>query len=415
MKAHDVIHFDNDEPQQVSRIPYTGHPENRYVISRAAAPNSPGVYQNTDGHYVVRYDEDGTVGILTVQPNKWYHFQQIAFRLGRYISQLLTWSAEYKAVYLDHAQTQYDQHKECDDLITLAIGDENSQSGCAEISAPNIRHLAYDLHAVAPDLAEEAGLVFQSKDYDDTAEGQAIVREAEETGLPPRAPVEMTTRQAAKLLNMQVTQELNNNWESRFPENERIWDFAAHRIAAQPQKSDDGNTVFAKPAVQKFFSMRRFPEKSKAATQEDIEAQYESGMSRREERPGEIYRGGKMEPMFPFGETPYQENFLSWQMEQALKDGIITLIPRFQSPRPSRWTMPTFTLPRFKLVTLSPKPPPNPFDLPALPKSFDPVSQTEEEKRFEDIEARREEARKDRAQNPNKEQLDLENLLKGIA
>jgi hypothetical protein len=231
--------------------------------------------------------------------------------------------------YINHAQFQYDQHKECVDVISLIIENENRQHGKAQTSAPEIRHLAYDLHKIAPDLAQEAGLVFEAQGFNDTVQGRAILQNAKDTDTSPSEPVEMTPGEAAPILNMQTIQELNNNWESRFPENEKVWDFAHLRVERSGGLLENGEVSWTKSEVEPFFSVRRFPvccqsqatqeeirnsgvmmqEKEKVPTAEEMEERREEMMRRRNEKPKEIYRGSGCNLPFRLGRRSFKRGF----------------------------------------------------------------------------------------------------------
>jgi hypothetical protein len=77
------------------------------------------------------------------------------------------------------------------------------------------------------------------------------------------------------------------------------------------------------------------------------------------------------------------------------------IVPEFQTPPPSGWSLPTISLPRYTLKKCSPEPAPNPFTLPELPEDFEPLSRTEDEKRLSDIQKARNAARAARLRGEN--------------
>jgi len=66
----------------VSKIALSGHPESKYVVSRAAASSSRGVFYEEEGTQA-RYDAFGRAGLPIVQLNKFPYLLRLAFRLGR--------------------------------------------------------------------------------------------------------------------------------------------------------------------------------------------------------------------------------------------------------------------------------------------------------------------------------------------
>jgi len=303
---YDIPHY----PDQfvISRIPSTGHPENKYVLSRDSAEHSPGVStRESNGNYKleVQYDALGRKGPPIVQPNKFHYLQKLAFMLGRdmlYCTRLLAekvdrpphyclgkqWAALVQAEDMMKFIKSNDESRQCPSVDTIAR------------SSATLQSMAQDLHVIASDLAENAGFNF----------GGDIKT--------------ITEAEAAALLQMQIIEEANNNWESRFPENEHVWNFAGPRL--------DSEVV---PRLTQFFNMRRFPVCCQSSsTQTAIDQSglivQEKAVSvvqttpvahrRRSKKKTRHMKGQK--PYFPFGETPYQQAYLSFRMEQDLKDGM---------------------------------------------------------------------------------------------
>ncbi|KAG9234659.1 hypothetical protein BJ875DRAFT_423567, partial [Amylocarpus encephaloides] len=305
-----IIHFDQINPQQVSQLAMTGHPENKYVSSRASAPYSAGV------HTIHK-------GLVTIQANKWYHFQKLSFRLGRDLTRLLRDIADYNGTLTDRFTEQWDGMGEADDAMKELSKDDIlacrrkifHATPYAEPEA-GLVDIVEELHKIAPDLAKEAGITFRQP--------------------TDESPGGITEKEAAVLLQMQVLEEVNNNRDRLFPENEHVWDIAARDldeegITPYTLRLRNGGKTDRKPVPQ-FFNMRRFPlccqseetqralrsagpkilEKGNVKPREKTELEIQKEQSLRGEKPLEIYRGANAPPFFPFGETPFQERFLSW-------------------------------------------------------------------------------------------------------
>ncbi|KAF4627606.1 hypothetical protein G7Y89_g10551 [Cudoniella acicularis] len=372
MRQASRIHLDttmaNPDQPLISRIPFIGHPENKYVLSRDEAERSPGVCRGPDGHLEVQYNADGEVGPPIVQPNKFYHFQKLAFRLGRDISNLLRELASKGRSDREYLICQYSGI-----LTTVENMNTVTEEDCDQEDAPiiestktSLQELAVQLDKVAPELAEEAGITVDSN---------------------------MTDAEAAALVQMQIIEEANNNWESRFPENEHVWEFAAPRIESAQEEFRNHPLVGA-PRLKRFFNMRRFPpccqstetktaieasgpeiqEKPKPKTPKPTQTQSGIDAEMQLDRPIELHRGMNQAPFFPFGETPYQEAFLNFRMQNDLKD-----VPEFQPrPQPRRFFS--------RKPQQSQEDPVAPTGLPELPPGWKPTSITREEQRSRDIE-----------------------------
>ncbi|KAH8669549.1 hypothetical protein BGZ60DRAFT_564015 [Tricladium varicosporioides] len=314
------IHFEDDAEdvaqQLVARVPLTGHPENIYVLSREEASRSPGVYRGSENRLEVRYNVDGDVGAPILQPNKFYHFLKIAFRLGRSISALLPILAGGN----DDGQENHlaDQWQAILDTVQN-IMPTITKAHHYETKAPLVNHphlslqeLVRDLDKITPELAKEYGVV-----VDDNLED----------------------KQAAALLQMQILEEANNNWEARFPENEHVWDFATPKVEYF-NKLSNSNQAMTKTRSRRFFNMRRFPlcyqseatqnlikssgpvveEKPKQNAERATRIQPDDDTGVEGGHPMEMYKGMNQPSLFPSGKAPYEQAFLNWRMKRDLKD-----------------------------------------------------------------------------------------------
>jgi hypothetical protein len=292
----------------VSRIPSTGHPENKYVLSRDSAEHSPGVSTKGSSEKFkleVQYNALGRKGPPIVQPNKFHYLQKLAFMLGRdmlYCTRLMAEKVDRAPHYC--LGKQLAALVQAEDMMESIKSDDESQErpsvDTIVRSTATLQSMAQNLHRIAPDLAKDAGFNF----------GGGIKT--------------ITETEAAALLQMQIIEEANNNWESRFPETEHVWDFARPRL--------DFEVV---PRLTQFFNMRRFPvccQSSETQTTIDQSGpivqekavpviQTTPMADRRRSKKKTRYLKAQ-KPYFPFGETPYQQAYLSFRMEQDLKDGI---------------------------------------------------------------------------------------------
>lgn len=305
----------------ISQIPFQGHPEDKYVISLESIKDSPGVELNTaTKHYEVRYDADGTIGPPIVQPNKYEYLQQLSMKLGRLIKSMLTTLAGYEGNFDEELKEQRGglEITENDFMKNLKSNElsliyKDWYGICVDFTpSESLIDMALELHSIAPDLAERARLHFKENN-----------------------PEKMTEQQAAILLQIQILEENNNNWESRFPENEHVWEFAAPRLIPVTQELKvGGEKIQVTVGPRKYFNMRRYPvgcqtettqlaiKASGPAVAQKSDAKRAAKPQEPEQRPGEVYRGGNKPPFFPFGETPYQEAFQSWRMQQEMADSM---------------------------------------------------------------------------------------------
>jgi len=165
----------------------------------------PGVRFTVTGVAEVIYDSTGTSGLPILQPRKYHYFQLLAYRLGR-----------DSRTCLMIATSDYKPMKECltEQLVGLrdslqAMGDVTQNDRFQSILSNHetnsidnkLQCLALEIHKVAPYLAEDATMKFPDGD----------IRKMNES-------------QAAQILQMQIIEEISNNWELRFPENIREQD-----------------------------------------------------------------------------------------------------------------------------------------------------------------------------------------------
>jgi hypothetical protein len=270
----------------------------------------------------VQYDSAGQVGKPVLQPNFYEYLQTIAYRVGRDIRLLHNKiSGDHREV--ERLEDQFDVLRLTRDLMDSLITDGNGvrlpyptdrrPSTGKEVS---IRKIARDLHRVAPDLVDEAQVNLDEDLITESEKGSATV------------------------IQMQLIQESNNNWDSRFPENENVWDFAHSRLSLGPDGRSERGMAILHRNVQ-YFNMRRWPlwkqskevqteiESSNLVIQEKLAPPTSPCLNVRAKRKNDIMDAPKREQytgrggpaMFPFGETPYQQAYLSWRMEEDLKDG----------------------------------------------------------------------------------------------
>lgn len=284
------------------------------MISRDSAEYSPGVHLLPSGHLEVQYDVDGTMGPPIVQPNKYHYLQRVAYRIGRDIAKLLHVVAGEGVDQKKYLRAQYlafgkaAQHM---NAMPPDIWPDFTNSRQLEPTEVSLKSFAIDLNLIAPDLAEDAGI----------------------------NPSTMTELEAASLLQMEILEEASNNWESRFPENEHVWEFARPRVETR-DRTVRGRVVQVRQRQQQFFRMNRYPlpcqcddtqiaiQQSGPIVQEKPKTEQEAEQTDAElhevvhdQRPIELHRGKDKPPFFPFGETPYAASYLDWRMQNDLKDG----------------------------------------------------------------------------------------------
>ena len=290
-----------------------------------------------DGNLEVRYDVDGLRGPPIVQPNRIEHFLRLARRLGR---EILEW-VEFLATPANAWSVDQCVREQLDDMEQskkgmkeVTIGDREALGLSEDLakSTEDLKSLALDLDEYAPDLGAEAGF-YWTEDLDEPDPATATREEMERW--------KQRQSEYGALVQMKILEEISNNWESRFPENEHVWDFAADRVEPKTRQLPSGRDVLVVPRQRQFFSMRRYPldcqseqmqkkitESGTAVATKPVPPA-EAPPKTREELAEEAKVPQKKktrhirgrEPHFPFGETTYQAAWLSHRMEEDLKDG----------------------------------------------------------------------------------------------
>jgi hypothetical protein len=249
----------------------------------------------------VQYSANGKMGPPILQPNLYEYLQKIAYRVGRDIRRL------HSQISIGHTESQ--RLNDQDALTRLAHDLMNNTA--ARLDNFSLGNIARGLHKVAPDLVEESQVNLDDPENE---------------------------KNSATIIQMQLIQESNNNWDSRFPENEHVWGFAAPRLSRE-QYGPDGKGEPTRRRIKQYFSLRRWPlwaqskNIQKAIKASSLVIQERPAVKARPQVEEEIdtlpmdedkreqYTGYGMPAMFPFGETPYQQAYQSWRMEQDLADG----------------------------------------------------------------------------------------------
>ncbi|KAL2060649.1 hypothetical protein VTL71DRAFT_9290 [Oculimacula yallundae] len=405
LKNQGKIHYD-DEYGEVSLIPYSGHPENKYVTSREEALELPYIRRDLSDRLVVQYDASGRSGPPIVQPNKYEHFQRLAFRLGRDTLQTLQTLQKPLLKPKEIFAEQYNAgvvasiHMEA---ITPEDRGQPADTQSVNLSDINVVNIAREVCCAAPHLALELNIELPYRNPYSTE---------------PEVEVELNTTEAASLIQLKILEELSDNFEPKLPVNETVWDFAEERLATTERTINGRKKMFRKQQT-KYFSVRRYPICCQTqATKEAIrtsgpvmqvepapepvltaQQQYEQDLKDDEEAAAESARGPVktarhirgQRPYYPFGETPYQETYQSFVMEQELKD-----VAEFQPPKPTgiladarrhlKGIFGTESVP----VEVEPEEetpaPDDPYALPKIPARWKPDNISLEEKRLRLIE-----------------------------
>ncbi|CZT05757.1 uncharacterized protein RCO7_03915 [Rhynchosporium graminicola] len=412
LKSEGRIHCDDvDGEVFVSWIPYSGHPENKYVTSREEALVLPYVRRTPENHLAVRYDAQGAYGPPIVQPNKYEHFQRLAFRLGRDTLRTLQ-TLENPQLRTDQTfSDQLNAGNLAADIMKEVTSEERGESThipAVNLGDINVINIAREVCSAAPHLAMELGI-------------EVPYRNA--YSVEPVEEAKLNTTQAADLIQLKILEELSNNFEPKMPVNETVWDFAEERLANTTEIVSGRRKIFKKQQT-KFFSVRRYPICCQTqATKEAIrqsgpvmqvepapepvltnQQQVEKDLKDDEEAAAESARGPLktarhirgQRPHYPFGETPYQEAYQSHVMESELRG-----VEGFGPPQPTG-VLASFNrgLKRFfrtedaevEDVLVEPELPedpsiPNdPYPLPRLPVGWKPANISAEEKRLRLIE-----------------------------
>lgn len=275
-----------------------------------------------------------------MQPNRIEHFLRLARRLGR---EILEW-VEFLAIPASSWPVDECVREQLDDLeesiremqqVTIEDREALDLSEDLTKATLDLKTLALDLDEYAPDLANEAGFDW-SEEVEEPDPANATKGEVQRW--------KRRQSEYGALLQMQILEEINNNWESRFPEDEHVWDFATSRVEPKTRTLPDGKEMMFIPKPKQFFSMHGYsfnchteqtqkrmtesdpsvatkpvpPVRAPPKTRQQIVGQAKQAKVPKKKKARHI-RG--REPHFPFGETTYQAAWLSHRMEQDLKDG----------------------------------------------------------------------------------------------
>lgn len=313
-----------DDEVCIARIPPTGHPENKYITDAEAAIESPGVfYDGREGSFKIQLNKEGKVGPPIVQPNKYEHLLGLSKLLGHEIRDCLNLQTQLadENADIDAVQQQVTNMQGVIDIMNQLPRNKRGDK--------SVEQLAREVDKVTADLARNAGYDFnKTNPYDEVLESEHFANWQTER-----------QRQYAAVLQMKVLKEVNNNWGSRFPRTDNVWSFAADRLGTKTLNIDGEEVEMQKP-VRQFFSMRRWPverqcDESQAVIRSSGPEVAEKPEPRQQPTAKEVAAARKMKnpfektvrhisgraPMFPFGETPFQQAWLSYQMEQDLKEG----------------------------------------------------------------------------------------------
>ncbi|KAH6720611.1 hypothetical protein BKA61DRAFT_237726 [Leptodontidium sp. MPI-SDFR-AT-0119] len=336
MKSAGRIHYDGTYGNElVSWIPYSGHPENKYVTSKEEALSLPYIRRNVSNQLEVQYDAERTMGPPILQPNKYEYFQRLAFRLGRDTLRALQ---TLRDPPLSPEQAFYDQTRVAElaeenmKCVTPEERGQSTLSSTVNLNDINVVNIAREVCSSSPHLAVELGIQLP---YRHPYSNEPVV------------DVELNATQAAALVQLKILEEISNSFEPKFPVEETVWDFANGNLATET-RTVNGRQILMRKQQTRYFSVRRHPICCQTrATKEAIkksgpiiqfEPPHEPVLTdqqriEREQREeakaaAEAARGplktarhirGQM-PYYPFGETPYQEAYQSHVMEYELRD-----------------------------------------------------------------------------------------------
>ena len=149
-------------------------------------------------------------------------------------------------------------------------------------------------------------------------------------------------RQNATVIQLRILEEVDNNWESVFLEDEHVWDIASKRTEPE-MRGSNGAEVEMDQSMKRFFSMRTWLVDDQSAESQTEVMRSSPKVAEKTEPMRSIHNkniGGPMiklrkpkektvrhirgrQPCFPFGETPFQQAYMSYQMEQELAKGNI--------------------------------------------------------------------------------------------
>ncbi|KAF7949933.1 uncharacterized protein EAE97_003442 [Botrytis byssoidea] len=376
MHEYHHIHFETGlqpeleaefELDRVARVSLTGHPEMKYIDDRRRAFAGYGIdWDEATNTFSVQYNAAGFTGPPIIQPNLYSFIEKAAFKFGRAIAmytQELTMDEKHytRELSLEVVHQSYSDTMKRLEGKELYPGEPNVPPASPNPNNITLIRIASDLHKVAPDIFTDHGLNL-------------------ETLLDSSVPYSTRLQYSALVIQTQVIEELNNNWESRFPIKENVWGFARDRLINPVRTVVAGRTFTEYHQPRQYFSMRRWPpcEQSPASQQVikvsgpvvQVKAVKEPAIRKSKEKKMNSLRK-KLEPVhiggappnFPFGETPYQQAYQSWRITEDLKD-----VPEF-NPKPKPKSLLDKVLP-----TILPTSPIDRFALPRIPPSFRPRS-----------------------------------------
>lgn len=280
-------------------------------------------FNNDTKKYEVQYDSSGTVGPPIVQPNKYEHFQRIAFRLGRDIRLLSELVADYGSNATRLQKQSQALNRTLQHMKEINPGHASGTVDPITGKELSLKMIARDLARHAPELLKDINM--------------------------ERDISTITEEEAAQIIQLQLIEESNNNWESRFPEDEHVWDWVDDPLpTTQPA---DGATPLSSThdaynTTRRYFSMRRWPVECQSTslqamiktsgppldtdistTQIQTVQQAPTLIAAQKRRaaigpyPRERYTGRGGPPNFPFGETPVQQSYKSFEIVRDLEGG----------------------------------------------------------------------------------------------
>ncbi|KAF7928771.1 uncharacterized protein EAE98_005827 [Botrytis deweyae] len=376
MHEYHHIHFETGlqpelelgfELDRVARVALTGHPEMKYIDDRRRAFAGYGIHwDEATNTFSVQYNAARFTGPPIIQPNLYSFIEKAAFKFGRaialYTEELTMDERHYtRELSLEVVHQSYSDTMKRLEGKELYPGEPNVPPANPNPNNITLIRIASDLYKVAPDIFTDHGLNL-------------------ETLLDSSVPYSTRLQYSALVIQTQVIEELNNNWESRFPIKENVWGFARDRLINPVRTVVAGRTFTEYHRPRQYFSMRRWPPCEQSAASQQVikvsgpviqvkpvkepeirKSNEEKKMDSLRKKQEPVHIGGAP-PNFPFGETPYQQAYQSWRITEDLKD-----VPEF-NPKPKSKSLLDKVLPAI------PQSPIDRFALPRIPPSFRPRS-----------------------------------------
>ncbi|KAF7892734.1 uncharacterized protein EAF02_000272 [Botrytis sinoallii] len=255
--------------------------------------------------FSVQYNAARFTGPPIIQPNLYSFIEKAAFKFGRaialYTEELTMDERHYtRELSLEVVHQSYSDTMKRLEGKELHPGEPNVPPANPNPNNITLIRIASDLYKVAPDIFTDHGLNL-------------------ETLLDSSVPYSTRLQYSALVIQTQVIEELNNNWESRFPIKENVWGFARDRLINPVRTVVAGRTFTEYHRPRQYFSMRRWPPcEQSAASQQIIKSNEEKKMDSLRKKQEPVHIGGAP-PNFPFGETPYQQAYQSWRITEDLK------------------------------------------------------------------------------------------------